>query len=130
MPTMSPACIVSGTICSRDSSTRMGSPAICGVAAASTNSHRGVITAVPNELSLGLTRCTLNESYLLRASVLASESTFVIGQIDSGDVSPYDLRRRIFPPDISPGQPLLYFTGLLSCRVINSEHFCRLMINL
>ena len=34
----------------------MGSPAIAGVAAARTKSHRGVITAVPNELSLGFTR--------------------------------------------------------------------------
>src|ERR1039457_2970709 len=50
--------MLSGTICSRDSSTRMGSPAAPGVAAASTNSHRGVMTAVPKELSLGLTRCT------------------------------------------------------------------------
>ena len=39
-----------------DSSTRMGSPADDGVAAARTNSQRGVITAVPNELSLGFTR--------------------------------------------------------------------------
>jgi hypothetical protein len=30
------------------------------VAAARTNNHRGVITAVPKELSLGLTRWTLN----------------------------------------------------------------------
>jgi len=44
----------SGTICSRDSSMRMGSPAVWGVAAARTNSHRGVMTAVPKELSLGL----------------------------------------------------------------------------
>ena len=45
-----------GTICSSDSSTRIGVPADAGVAAASTNSHRGVMTAVPKELSLGLTR--------------------------------------------------------------------------
>src|SRR6476620_1092894 len=50
--------MLSGTICSRDSSTRMGSPAAAGVAAARTNSHLGVITAVPKELSLGLTKCT------------------------------------------------------------------------
>src|SRR5580658_9100995 len=64
MPTMSPGWMVSGTICSSDSSTRIGSPASRGVAAASTNSHRGVMTAVPKELSLGLTRCTLIESNL------------------------------------------------------------------
>ena len=61
MPTMSPGWMVSGTICSSDSSTRMGSPATRGVAAASTNSHRGVMTAVPKELSLGLTRWTRTE---------------------------------------------------------------------
>jgi hypothetical protein len=38
----------------------MGVPADSGVAAASTNNQRGVITAVPKELSLGLTRWTLN----------------------------------------------------------------------
>src|ERR1035437_953103 len=64
MPTISPGWMVSGTICSSDSSTRMGSPAVRGVAAARTNSHRGVMTAVPKELSLGLTRWTLNESNL------------------------------------------------------------------
>src|SRR6478736_984 len=58
MPTISPGWMLSGTICSRDSSTRMGSPAAAGVAAARTNSHLGVITAVPKELSLGLTKCT------------------------------------------------------------------------
>ena len=56
MPTMSPAEMVSGTICSMDSSTRMGSPTEEGVAAARTKSQRGVMTAVPKELSLGLTR--------------------------------------------------------------------------
>src|SRR6185437_14878821 len=35
-----------------------GSPKLSGVAPASTNSHRGVITAIPKELSLGFTRCT------------------------------------------------------------------------
>src|ERR1700735_4896776 len=64
MPTMSPAWMLSGTICSSDSSTRMGSPADCGVAAASTKSQRGVMTAVPKELSLGLTRWTLIECNL------------------------------------------------------------------
>src|SRR5580698_8870515 len=64
MPTMSPGWMLSGTTCSRDSSTRMGSPAICGVAAANTNSHLGVMTAVPKELSLGFIRWTLNESNL------------------------------------------------------------------
>src|SRR5580692_3974876 len=68
--------MLSGAICSSDSSTRMGSPADCGVAAASTNSHLGVITAVPKELSLGLTRCTLIESYFPRASTVDSESAF------------------------------------------------------
>src|SRR6516162_8201169 len=60
MPTRSPGWMVAGSICSRDSSTRTGVPADGGVAAARTNNHRGVITAVPKELSLGLTRWTLN----------------------------------------------------------------------
>jgi hypothetical protein len=48
--------MLSATIGSSDSSTRMGSPALLGVAAAMTKSHLGVMTAVPKELSLGLTR--------------------------------------------------------------------------
>ena len=48
--------MVAGSSCSMDSSTRMGSPITRGVAAARTKSQRGVMTAVPNELSLGLTR--------------------------------------------------------------------------
>ncbi len=40
------------------SSTIRGVPKRSGVAAASTYNHRGVITAVPNDKSLGLTRCT------------------------------------------------------------------------
>gem|GEM_PF-6310042 len=60
MPTMSRGMTVSGTICSRDSSMSMGSPAAAGVAAAKTKSHRGVMAAVPKELSLGLTRRTVN----------------------------------------------------------------------
>jgi hypothetical protein len=51
--------MLSGLIGSSDSSTRMGSPADWGVAAARTNSQRGVMTAVPKELSLGFTRWTL-----------------------------------------------------------------------
>src|SRR5208282_2338012 len=56
--------MVAGTICSRDSSTRMGSPTTAGVAAASTKSQRGVMTAVPKELSLGLTRWTRKRTNL------------------------------------------------------------------
>jgi hypothetical protein len=56
MPTMSPGWMDSGMICSMDSSMRMGSPAAEGVAAARTKSQRGVMTAVPKELSLGFTR--------------------------------------------------------------------------
>src|SRR3982074_3834743 len=67
MPTMSPDWMDSGRICSRDSSMRIGSPAIGGVAAARTKSQRGVITAVPKELSLGFTRRTLKNPTLPRA---------------------------------------------------------------
>src|ERR1700677_1747724 len=47
-----------GTSASRVSSTMTGSPNDPGVAAASTYSQRGVITAVPKEWSLGLIRKT------------------------------------------------------------------------
>ena len=50
--------MVSGSSGSRVSSTRIGSPYLAGVAEARTNSHRGVTTAVPKAMSLGLTRCT------------------------------------------------------------------------
>src|SRR5579864_654105 len=58
IPTTSPACNVSKSIFSRVSSTSTGSPNSLGVAPASTYSQRGVITAVPKETSLGLTRWT------------------------------------------------------------------------
>src|SRR5262245_21852172 len=58
MPTTSPALTWVGLNGSRVSSTILGAPKSAGVAAASTYGQRGVITAVPNERSLGLTRCT------------------------------------------------------------------------
>src|SRR5271157_1246210 len=59
MPTMSPRCTLAGSQGNRVSSHRIGSPKDPGVAAASTKSQRGVMTAVPKDVSLGLTRCTL-----------------------------------------------------------------------
>src|SRR6185437_8253675 len=44
-----------GSIFSKVSSTSVGSPKCGGVAAARTNIHRGVMTAMPKELSLGFT---------------------------------------------------------------------------
>src|ERR1051325_9319676 len=56
MPTMSPALIVERSICSSVSSTMFGDPYDSGVAAASTYSHRVVMTPIPNDTWLGLTR--------------------------------------------------------------------------
>src|SRR4051812_20351569 len=58
MPTTSPAEIVSGLMVSSVSSTMTGSPQAVPVAAARTNSQRGVMTATPNDTLLGLIRCT------------------------------------------------------------------------
>src|SRR3954467_10623301 len=59
MPTTSPAETVVGSQASSVSSVMIGSPYRSGVAAASTYSHRGVITPTPNAKALGLMRCTL-----------------------------------------------------------------------
>src|SRR5450755_4701282 len=72
MPTASPFFICSGSICSSVSSTRIGSPKLRGVAAASTYCQRGVITAVPNETLLGFTRCTFTTSHPLCDELLAN----------------------------------------------------------
>src|SRR5215471_347388 len=58
MPTTSPLETVSGFQRSRVSSVTIGSPYDSGVAAASTYSHRGVMTPTPNDRLLGLMRCT------------------------------------------------------------------------
>src|SRR5262245_45290208 len=57
MPTTSPASTAAGSNGSRVSSTTNGSPNRAGVAAARTYIHRGVMTDIPNDRSLGLTRC-------------------------------------------------------------------------
>src|SRR5579864_8891279 len=58
IPTTSPLVTFSGLSNSSVSSQMTASPKALGVADARTYSQRGVITAVPNEISLGLTRCT------------------------------------------------------------------------
>src|SRR5439155_17580917 len=58
MPTTSPAAKSAGSTWSSVSSTRCGSPQREPVAAARTYSQRGVMTATPNDKSLGLIRCT------------------------------------------------------------------------
>src|SRR5438477_5413334 len=58
MPTTSPLAMTLGSTWSSVSSIRFGSPQRDPVAAASTYSHRGVITATPNDNSLGLMRWT------------------------------------------------------------------------
>src|SRR5687767_2824355 len=64
MPTTSPGFTAERSNCSSVSSTITGSPNRGGVAAASTNSHRGVMTAVPNDRWLGLTRNTRTQLLL------------------------------------------------------------------
>src|SRR5262245_61891674 len=54
MPTTSPADMVSGSMVSSVSSTMTGSPQAVPVAEARTYSHRGVMTATPNDTLLGL----------------------------------------------------------------------------
>ena len=49
-----------------------GVTVLAGVAAASPKSHRGVITPTPNEIWLGLTRCTVIRKILLDAVRVAS----------------------------------------------------------
>ena len=58
IPTTSPGCTCCASNTSSVSSQMIGLPKRAGVAAASTYSHRGVITAVPNETWLGFTRNT------------------------------------------------------------------------
>ena len=58
MPTTSPLAIWFKSMGSSVSSTMMGSPHLVPVAAASTYSQRGVMTATPNDTLLGLIRCT------------------------------------------------------------------------
>src|SRR5215216_2867598 len=61
MPTMSPALTDAKSRGSSVSSAMLGVPYLAGVAPASTNSQRGVITPTPNERWLGLTRWTITE---------------------------------------------------------------------
>src|SRR6185437_4876413 len=58
MPTTSPGDRAAGSMGSNVSSTTCGSPHRVPVAAARTYSQRGVMTATPNEASLGLTKWT------------------------------------------------------------------------
>src|SRR5271167_3781182 len=57
-PTTSPLLTFRGLSSSSVSSQMTASPKALGVAEARTYSQRGVMTAVPNEMSLGFTRCT------------------------------------------------------------------------
>src|SRR5439155_22704390 len=58
IPTTSPGAMIAGSIGTSVSSTRFGSPHREPVAAASTYSQRGVMTATPKETWLGLIRWT------------------------------------------------------------------------
>src|SRR5579863_4452439 len=107
--------MVSGTICSSDSSTRIGSPSSRGVAAASTNSHRGVITAVPKELSLGFTRCTLIEPNLSSCEQVCLRERF------------HDRKNELRNPDSakSPKMDLLagpFFSAYLFPEILGDQY--------
>src|SRR6185295_335471 len=65
IPTMSPGPTEDGSKGANVSSQMTGSPNDSGVAPAKTNSQRGVMTAVPKDVSLGLTRCTFKYRPLL-----------------------------------------------------------------
>src|SRR6187399_50363 len=99
MPTTSPAWIAVRSTRSSVSSTRWGSPHFVPVAAASTYSHRGVMTATPNEWSLGLIRCTrdrngISKLHHLSLSYLAlSDDCRLVRALDSGPASTHQLRR-------------------------------------
>ena len=58
MPMTSPAASCDGSNDSSVSSVRIGSPQVFGMAPARTNIQRGVMTAMPNDRSLGLTMWT------------------------------------------------------------------------
>jgi hypothetical protein len=78
-PTTSPWATVAGSNASSVSSTIDAVPYFAGVADASTYIQRGVITAVPKERSLGLTRWTRIEHLkrirrFLRVDVVASKT--------------------------------------------------------
>src|SRR6266487_5758793 len=68
MPTTSPASMDRTSTDSSVSSTRCGSPHRVPVAAARTYSQRGVMTATPNDSSLGLMRWTRGVIELLKSA--------------------------------------------------------------
>src|SRR5262245_18497654 len=82
MPTTSPGAIVEKSTGSSVSSTRRGSPHSRPVAAARTYSQRGVITATPNESSLGLMRCTRG---VTRPSIDGVQSHFAVRDFELRD---------------------------------------------
>src|SRR5262245_31644642 len=68
IPTTSPDRMDAGSTGSSVSSTSRGSPHLTPVAAASTYSHRGVMTATPNETSLGVIKWTRGWSGIVRTA--------------------------------------------------------------
>jgi hypothetical protein len=66
-----------------------GSPWLAGVAAASTYNQRGVMTPIPNEASLGLTRCTRidkNSGFLI--SLRCAEGSLAVRRSPSEGTMP------------------------------------------
>src|SRR5438552_13345624 len=79
MPTTSPASMDLTSTDSSVSSTRCGSPHRVPVAAARTYSQRGVMTATPNDSSLGLMRWTRGVIELLKSPQVITPRRLNVG---------------------------------------------------
>src|SRR5712691_9177087 len=86
MPTMSPALIVEMSMASSVSSTMRGGPYDSGVAPASTYSQRGVITPMPNDTWLGLTRCIDIRGLRAALSAGAREHSTILPSVTGGRI--------------------------------------------
>src|SRR4051812_25725504 len=113
--------MTSGSSLSSVSSTMLGSPTWAGVADANTYSHRGVITLVPKEASLGLIKWTFNISLFKAAKSIENRTRIqqwrglrsqppdpqsfdvgsnVLAMRDSLDLSLSGFRRRLKVPQL------------------------------
>src|SRR5437899_697365 len=92
-----------------------GSPYSAGVAAARTYNQRGVITPIPNEVSLGLTRCTRITE---RSGSLAPVFTVFRWGFSKASTKKDDLISTLFNPN-NPG-------ALGSCaKLLSNRVLCR-----
>src|SRR4026209_919317 len=114
MPTTSPGWMPEGSSTSRVSSVVRGSPYWRGVAAASTYSHRGVMTPTPNARWLGLIRCNCKQTPPVTGSCLSrSGGSDLHGAGDKCEPAPADTGSR------TP----YYATNLLPLLIFG-EDFC------